>query len=61
VEAGRVPRARIAEARARVARLLAWAGPPPDPRAARSALRTPGNLALAASVPRVAAGRDPTV
>jgi len=61
VEAGRVPRSRIAEARARVARLLAWAGPPPDPRGVRSALRTPGHLALAASVPRAAAGRDPTV
>ncbi len=60
VEEGRLPRARIAEARARVARLLAWAGPPPDPRVARSRLRTPEHLALAASIPALPAGRDPT-
>jgi beta-N-acetylhexosaminidase len=60
VEEGRVPRARIAEARARVSRLLAWAGPPPDPVAGRAALRTPGHLALAARLPRASSGRDPT-
>ena len=47
VEAGRVPRARLAEARRRVGGLLRWAGPPADPRAARAALRTAGHLALA--------------
>jgi beta-N-acetylhexosaminidase len=60
VESGRVPRARIAEARARVARLLAWAGPPPDPRGVGAALRTQAHLALAARVPRATSGRDPT-
>ncbi len=47
VEAGRLPAARLAEASRRVAALRRWAGPPPDPRAARAALRTPGHLALA--------------
>lgn len=61
VEDGRIPRARIAEARERVARLLSYAGPPPDPRAARARLRTSAHLALAARVPALASGRDPTV
>jgi beta-N-acetylhexosaminidase len=61
VEDGRIPRARIAEARARLDRLLRWAGPPPDPRAVRAALRTPEHLALAERIPRLATGRDPTV
>jgi beta-N-acetylhexosaminidase len=60
-EAGRLPRARLDEATARVAALLRWAGPPPDPRRARAALRTPGNLALAARIPPLVAGRDPTL
>jgi len=60
VEDGRLPRARVAEASARVGRLLAWAGPPPDPAAARAALRTPAHLALAARIPSAALGRDPT-
>jgi beta-N-acetylhexosaminidase len=60
VEDGRIPRARLAEARARVATLLGWAGPPPDPRTVRAALRTPAHLALAARIPALAAGRDPT-
>jgi beta-N-acetylhexosaminidase len=60
VEAGTIPRARLAEAVARVAALLRYAGPPPDPRAARAALRTPGHLALAARIPALATGRDPT-
>ena len=47
VEAGRLPPARVAEAAARVARLLRWAGPPADPRTARAALRTAEHLALA--------------
>ncbi len=47
VEAGRLPVARLAEASARVARLLRWAGPPPDPTAVRAALRTGEHLALA--------------
>jgi beta-N-acetylhexosaminidase len=62
VEGGGVSRARLAEARGRVARLLGWAGPPPDPGAARRALRTPEHLALAGRIPALgAAGRDPTV
>jgi beta-N-acetylhexosaminidase len=60
VEAGRVPRERVAEARARVAGLLRWAGPPPDPRGARAALRAPRSLAVAARIPELAAGHDPT-
>ena len=65
VEAGRVPRARLAEARGRVAGLLRWAGPPADPRTARAALRTEAHLALAERLgggARLAAGpgRDPT-
>jgi beta-N-acetylhexosaminidase len=61
VEDGRVTRQRLAEARRRVAALLAWAGPPPDPRAAAPLLRTEAHLALAARVPRLATGRDPTM
>jgi beta-N-acetylhexosaminidase len=60
VEDGRIPRARIAEAKARVEGLLRFAGPPPDPAAARRALRTPAHLALAERLPALAAGRDPT-
>jgi len=60
VEDGRIPRARIAEARGRIAGLLRFAGPPPDPALVRARLRTPEHLALAARVPALAAGRDPT-
>lgn len=60
VEEGRLPRARLAEAKGRVEALLRWAGPPPDPRAAAAALRTPEHLALAARIPALASGRDPT-
>ncbi len=60
VEDGRIPRERIAEARGRIARLLRFAGPPPDPRAAKARLRTGAHLALAARVPPLATGRDPT-
>jgi beta-N-acetylhexosaminidase len=60
VEDGRIPRARLAEARARVAGLVAWAGPPPDPARVRDGLRTPAHLALAARIPALATGRDPT-
>jgi beta-N-acetylhexosaminidase len=59
VEEGAVPRARLAEARRRVEALVAWAGPPPDPRAARALLRTGEHLALAARIPSLAVGRDP--
>jgi beta-N-acetylhexosaminidase len=60
VEAGRVTRERFAEARRRVGALLSWAGPPPDAREARRRLRTESHLALAARVPPLAIGRDPT-
>ncbi|BDG09805.1 beta-N-acetylhexosaminidase [Anaeromyxobacter paludicola] len=60
VERGEVPGARLAEAGARVDRLLAWAGPPPDPAAVRRALRTPEHLALVGRIPPLAVGRDPT-
>ncbi|HZY03779.1 MAG TPA: beta-N-acetylhexosaminidase [Anaeromyxobacteraceae bacterium] len=60
VERGEVSRERLAEARARVARLLAWAGPPPDPRRLAEVLRAPAHLALAARVPPPRAGLDPT-
>jgi beta-N-acetylhexosaminidase len=60
VERGELSRERLAEARARVGRLLAWAGPPPDPRTVRARLRTDGHLALAARIPALAAGSDPT-
>jgi len=60
VEEGRLPRTRLAEAKGRVEALLRWAGPPPDPRAAAAALRTPEHLALAARIPALASGRDPT-
>ncbi len=60
VERGAVSRERLAEARGRVAELLQWAGPPPDPEEARARLRTPQHLALAARLPAPVAGRDPT-
>jgi beta-N-acetylhexosaminidase len=61
VEEGTVSRARLAEARRRVEELLAWAGPPPDPRVARARLRSGEHLALAARIPALAVGRDPTL
>jgi beta-N-acetylhexosaminidase len=60
VEAGAVAPDRLADAGARVARLLGWAGPPPDPRRVHESLRTPEHLALAARLPGLATGRDPT-
>jgi beta-N-acetylhexosaminidase len=60
VESGAVPRARLAEARRRVEALLDWAGPPPDPRIARTLLRREEHLALAARIPALASGSDPT-
>ncbi len=60
VESGAVSRARLAEARRRVQALLAYAGPAPDPRAARAILRSEAHLALAARIPCLALGRDPT-
>ena len=61
VESGRIPLGRIAEARARIERLLRFAGPPPDPRAARAGLRTPAHLSVARRIPPHATGRDPTL
>jgi beta-N-acetylhexosaminidase len=60
VERGSVSRERLAEARARIARLLSWASPPGDPALAASRLRLPDALALAARLPARAAGKDPT-
>jgi beta-N-acetylhexosaminidase len=60
VERGAVSRERLAEARRRVAGLLAWAGPPPDPSGVRARLRTAESLAVAARVPAFAVGHDPT-
>ncbi|ACG75602.1 glycoside hydrolase family 3 domain protein [Anaeromyxobacter sp. K] len=60
VEAGRIPGDRVAEARGRVGRLLAYAGPPPDPARVRERLRTPEHLALVENVPALEIGRDPT-
>lgn len=61
VERGVVSRERLAEARFRVAALLRWAGPAPDPAALPGRLRTAAHLAQVARVPAAdPAGRDPT-
>ena len=60
MERGELPRPRVEEARRRVEGLLRYAGPPPDPAVARERLRTRQHLALAARIPALAAGRDPT-
>jgi beta-N-acetylhexosaminidase len=60
VEGGRVSRERLAEARRRVATMLAWAGPAPSAREVKERLRTEAHLALAARIPPLATGRDPT-
>jgi beta-N-acetylhexosaminidase len=60
VERGTVSSSRLAEARARIARLLSWAGPPPDLALVRSGLRRPEALALSSRLPAPAAGPDPT-
>ena len=60
VEDGRIARERIDEARARIQRLLAFAGPPPDPRRVHERLRTHEHLALAARIPALVPGPDPT-
>jgi beta-N-acetylhexosaminidase len=60
IEDGRISRARLAEARARIAGLLRFAGPAPDPARARERLRTGSHLALAARIPPAVAGPDPT-
>ncbi|HET7753185.1 MAG TPA: beta-N-acetylhexosaminidase [Anaeromyxobacteraceae bacterium] len=61
VERGQVSRERLDEARRRVEQLLAWAGPPPDPAGVRAGLRTRESLVVAARVPPLAVGDDPTV
>jgi beta-N-acetylhexosaminidase len=60
VETGAISRGRLAQAIRRVGELVGWAGPPPDPRAARALLRCEAHLALAARVPALATGNDPT-
>jgi beta-N-acetylhexosaminidase len=50
----------VERARRNVDRLLRWAGPAPDPREARTRLRTDAHLQLAARIPPLQAGRDPT-
>jgi len=60
VEDGRIPRDRLDEARARIARLLAFAGPPADPRRVRERLRTPEHLSVAVRIQRLVARREPT-
>ena len=60
VEQGAVSRERIREARTRIARLLSWAGPPPDPDQAIERVRTAEHLALADRLPQARSGRDPT-
>ena len=60
VESGKVSRERLAEARRRVDALLRWAGPAPDAGVVRARLRTGEHLALAARIPPLATGRDPT-
>ncbi len=60
VEGGALTRERLAEARQRVQGLASWAGPPPDPRAVRANLRTDEHLRLAARVPPLPVGSDPT-
>jgi beta-N-acetylhexosaminidase len=60
VEDGRISRERLDQARGRIARLLDFAGPAPDPRQVRDALRTREHLALAARIPALVVGRDPT-
>jgi beta-N-acetylhexosaminidase len=60
VEDGRISRERLAQARARITELLAYAGPPPDRRQVHAALRTPEHLAVAARIPPLEVGRDPT-
>ena len=59
-EDGRLGRERLTEACKRVGGLLRWAGPAPDPRVARETLRSRMHLALAARVPPLVAGVDPT-
>jgi beta-N-acetylhexosaminidase len=60
VERGTVSRERLSEARNRIARLLSWAAPPGDPALAAAGLRLPAALALAARLPALGPGKDPT-
>ena len=61
VEEGAVSRERLAQATSRVGRLLGrFAWPPPEPGAWREVLRSPLHRALAARVPPLAVGSDPT-
>ncbi len=60
VEQGSLPAGRLDQARGRLARLMSWAAPPGEPALARSLLRRPESLALAARLPTKTAGPDPT-
>ncbi len=50
LESGKVSPERFAHARLRVNKLLSWAGPAPDPKAVKKALRTRRHLQLAEAV-----------
>jgi beta-N-acetylhexosaminidase len=60
VERGGVSRERLIQARRRVDGLLRWAGPPPAPDVVKTRLRTDDHLRLAARIPTLTTGRDPT-
>lgn len=59
-ESGRLSRERLAGSRQRVSALLAFAGPPPNPREVRNLLRTDAHRAIAARIPPLPVGADPT-
>jgi beta-N-acetylhexosaminidase len=59
-ESGALPRARLDEAQRRIAGLMKYVAPEPDPRALKQVLRSPAHLALAERLPRAQTGHDPT-
>lgn len=60
LEKGRIPEERLREASLRVARLLRFAGPPPERGRLREKLRTIESLELVARIPKLQTGVDPT-